>query len=468
MPVTFAEAVDLVRRLEVELTSRRLDMELTNDYYVGRHPLAFASAKFRDAFGGLFGAFADNWCEIVCDAPQERMRILGFRFGDEDGVADQDANRFWQSNYLDADSDLLHTEMFVRGRAFALVWADEDDENEPEITVESPLECIVGYEPGNRRRRRAGLKVWQQDEFQWANLYLPDEVWKLQRRGSGSTGGAFGANWSIRPTGNQPNPMPNPLGKVPLVEFANKGRLTDPPMAEHAKVIPLQDAVNKIVSDMLVASEFGAYPQRYITGLTELPDDPESAALAEFKAAASRVWLMGEGQPGQFAATDLGNFVGASEQLVKHIASQSKTPQHYFYLSGQFPSGESILSAESGLTAKVQSRTRAISEAWEEVIRLAFAVAGDERRARIKDAETLWSDPQFRTESAHADAVIKQFQVGILTKRQAREEMGLSPQVIRRMEQEERTGALLNAAANLQLVPAQGGDGGDVPPADAA
>ena len=43
-------------------------------YYDGEHPLQFATAKFREAFGNLFSAFADNWCEIVVDAPVERLR----------------------------------------------------------------------------------------------------------------------------------------------------------------------------------------------------------------------------------------------------------------------------------------------------------------------------------------------------------------------------------------------------------
>ncbi len=68
------------------------------------------------------------------------------------------------------------------------------------------------------------------------------------------------------------------------------------------------------------------------------------------------------------------SFVTGVEMLVQHIASQTKTPPHYFYLSGQFPSGESIKSAETGLVAKVLRKQRYFGEGWEEVVRLGFKV----------------------------------------------------------------------------------------------
>src|SRR5207253_2424941 len=102
------------------------------DYYRGRHPLGFASPKFRAAFGGLFGAFADNWCPIIVDAVEERLNVEGFRFDDKE--ADADAWDIWQANNLDADSQLAHVEALVYGKAFVSVWADAD--GNPAITAE--------------------------------------------------------------------------------------------------------------------------------------------------------------------------------------------------------------------------------------------------------------------------------------------------------------------------------------------
>ncbi|GAG49762.1 unnamed protein product, partial [marine sediment metagenome] len=143
--------------------------------------------------------------------------------------------------------------------------------------------------------------------------------------------------------------------------------------------------------DMMVASEFQAFRQRWATGL-EIPtifdDDgnplPADEALKKtWKHAVDRLlWTTDpDTKFGEFSATDLAPFVTAIEMLVQHIASQTRTPPHYFYLSGQFPSGESIKSAETGLVAKVLRKERFYGEAWEEVMRLAFAVQGDDQRA---------------------------------------------------------------------------------------
>ena len=47
-------------------------------YYDGNHRLAFATESFREAFGGLFAAFAENMCPAVVDAVGDRLELIGF------------------------------------------------------------------------------------------------------------------------------------------------------------------------------------------------------------------------------------------------------------------------------------------------------------------------------------------------------------------------------------------------------
>lgn len=63
--------------LDYRLTARWREMRVFADYYDGRHALAFATSKFRETFGRLFDAFADNWCQLVVDASVERLQIRG-------------------------------------------------------------------------------------------------------------------------------------------------------------------------------------------------------------------------------------------------------------------------------------------------------------------------------------------------------------------------------------------------------
>jgi hypothetical protein len=437
--------------LDEALDRRQLPLEEYGDYYEGDQPLLFASEKWRRAFGGLFAEFSDNWCQLVVDAVEERLDVTGFRFGDDEG--DDDAWQMWQANGLDADSQIAHTDALIYGVSYAFVWVDKA--GNPKVDVESPYQTIVSYDPGNRRSRRAGFKRWQETDLVFANLYMPDFLWKFQAKapgGSREPAPRLGG-WEPREENNEAWPLPNPLGVVPLVPLVNRPRLvprrdsTTEGTSEIKQVIPVQDAVNKLLLDMLVASEFGAFRQRWVTGM-DIPRNPETGEEMEpFRAAVDRLWMSEnpETKFGEFNATDLTPYVKSVEMLVQHIASQTRTPPHYFYLSGQFPSGESIKSAETGLVAKARRKMRHFSEAWEEVMRLCFAIEGDDR-ANFTGAETIWGDPESRTEGEHVDATVKKKALDVPVQ-QLWEDLGYSPQQIARFRAMLAESAFLDALA---------------------
>lgn len=400
-------------KLEKQLNTEARALQIYEDYYSGKHPLAFAMPKFRDAFGVTFREFADNWCELVVDAVEERLNVEGFRLGAPTGEADKAAWKIWQTNQLDADSQIAHTEALIFGYCYVAVWFDADDSKMAEISIEHPCEMTLCTAAGNRRHRLAAMKRWLDDSgFIFATLYLPDGIYKFrskspikQNRISTNTK----TSWVQREVAGEAWPLPNPLGVVPVVQLANRPRLLKPGISELSQVIPVQNAVNKLLMDMIVASEFGAAPQRWATAL-DVPKDPVTGQPVEiFKTMLDRLWTSKDEktQFGAFPVTQLDNFVKGIELLVQHMASRTRTPPHYFYLSGNFPSGESIKSAETGLVSKCRRKMRHFGETWEEVMRLAFLCAGDRRSAQIQTSETIWGDPESRSEAQHVDSVVK-------------------------------------------------------------
>lgn len=421
----------LARRLD----ARRPLFDKYERYYAGDHPLLFASEKFRKAFGGLFSEFASNFMPLVVDAVEERLNVEGFRFG-PDAEADMDAWRIWQVNQLDADSQVAHTESLINGMSYAMVWPEDD---EPKITVEHPTQTIIGYAAGDRRRRLAALKKWLDDSGHvYATLYLPDNVWKFKSDVRGKNGAwplASSIRWIERGVAGETFPIDNPLKVVPVVELPNRPRLLLPGQSEIKDAIPLQDAINKELADMLVASEFVAFRQRWVTGY-EIPRDPKTnQPIEEFKAAIDRLWAVEDKDVtfGEFGETNLEQYVRVVQDLVQHVATQTRTPPHYFYLKGQMPSGESIKSAETGLVTKARRKMRHFGEGWEEIMRLAFAVKGDSARQDIATVETIWGDPESRTEGEHVDAVMKKKALDV-PRKQLWEDLGYSPTQIERFE----------------------------------
>lgn len=431
---------------QLEALSKRLDeaeprlAKLAN-YHAGRQPLGFSTEKYRSAFGGLLGGLVDNWLPLVVDAVAERLAVQGFRFGTEE--ADADAWAIWQANNLDAESGLAHQEALIFGRSYVLVWAD--GQGRPRITVESARQVTVTHAPGDRRQRTAALKRWIDDDgHARATLFLPTEVHRFRSArkvaglGLGSDLITVPVDWDHLET------LKNSLGVVPVVPLVNRPHLLDGGggTSEIEPVLGIQDSVNKLLADLLIASEFSAFRQRWATGM-EVPTDPETNQPIEpFSAAVTRLWISEDEQTrfGTFEATPLANYVEGIELLVAHLASQTRTPPHYLNPSADRLSGESIKAAETGLVAKVKRAAQGFGESWEEVMRLAFAVM-DDPRATATAAETIWADPEVRTESEHVDATVKKLAVEVPVE-QLWADLGYSPQQVERFRTMRRRASL--------------------------
>ena len=149
-----------------------------------------------------------------------------------------------------------------------------------------------------------------------------------------------GISASPRP-GVSASVLPNPYGVVPVFHFANNADVGDLGRSELEAAIPIQDGLNKSVLDMLVAMEFSAYRQRWAAGI-EIDFDAEGKKLAPFKAGVEHLWIAENPQAtfGDFAASDLEQFLKVKDSFRIDIASVTGTPLNYFVQqSAGFASG---------------------------------------------------------------------------------------------------------------------------------
>jgi len=445
-----------VGHLEGEMNKRQSLIWLQEDYFAGRHKMTFASSAFREAFGQMLAAISDNWIPLVIGASCERLKPQGFRFG-KDAKGDDEAWRIWQENQLDADAALAFTEAAKHGESYLLVWPAEDakprgifgrmfskrsSEPVPRITVEHPSQMIVAREGGDRRRRAAAFKRWEEESGEiFGTLYLPDEIHYFTRKDNG---------WKIRRPAAK-----NKLGVVPVVPLVNEPQMLPcyPPTAltqlphgvnphshvglgrsDQVDIVSTVDQINKLLSDAMVASEVAAFKQRWATGL-EVPEDEETGLPQEpFKAAVDRLWI-GDGENvrfGEFAATDLSNYSGMIEQRIQSLAARTRTPPHY--LLGQITnvSGDALKAAEAGLSSKTNAKKNSFGEGLEEAIRLAFAWMDDDRAMDLS-SEVDWAPSEARSEAEYVDSLVKKMAFGV-PKEQLWADAGYSPQQIARFK----------------------------------
>lgn len=441
--------------LERLLALQQLNIELPERYYAGDHRLTFVTRKFRSAFGSLFQALADNWCRTVVDAPVERMRIEGFRFG-ENTDADKEAWELWQANNLDAASVMLHTEAVKDGCAFILV-APPTNGDYAKITVEHPSQMVVVTEAGNRRNRLAALKRWRDEaDYDWAVLYLPDQIvwWRSQGKASQSGGRP---NWQR----DDSKSGGNPAGVVPVFCVENNPTMLGGGQSDLAPVIPMQDVINKLWADLLIASEYTAHPQRYATGV-EVPTDDTGQPLADFeiKTAMTRLLVSEEegARFGQLDGADLKAYIDPIREALNHLAAQSRTPPHYLLGSIINSSGDALKAAETGLTARVRRKIIDFSEPWEDAMRLAFRLQGQNEQADALGAETIWADPEYRSQGELVDSLTKLSTLGVPNEI-LWERAGFTPQEIERMRGQQDADAFLAQALAPPPMPMNGNAG---------
>jgi hypothetical protein len=429
-------------RLDAALTARWVRrMAAFDAYFEGDHELAFATAKWREAFGSQFSVVPDNWCPLVVESTAERIDVQGFRYKGPDAAATSDAAwSIWQENGLDSEAEMAHTEAIKLGEAYWLVEPPLRPGDLPRVTSEHPSQVIVQCAAGDRRTRLAALKRWvdELDGHVYATVYLPDVVVKYRSQDPAKYG--QDVKWELRPA--DPG-GPNPLGVVPVVPLRNAPTMRGGGQSDLKDCIPIQDALNKLLSDMLISSEYIAFPQRVLLGQSR-PVNPQTGqpmTAAEMKAAgmdldfsqARLAWFESpDAKVAQWDAADLKTYVESRQHLVRGLTAKTRTPPHYVLGEIVNASGDALVAAETGLVSKTRRKLKPFGEGHEEMIRLCFLAQGDVQRAAVRDAETVWGNIEARSEAQMVDAATKLMQVGLPNEFVWSRYLNMSPQEIAR------------------------------------
>lgn len=402
------------------------------NYYAGNQRLGFATEKWRNAYGGIFSSFAVNYCALVVDSVAERLQVDGFRIGKEP-TADKAANLIWQRNGMDSVSDTGHAEALAHSSAYHLVWPDDEDGTKAQITLEHAAEVFVEPDPNNRRRRKAAIKVYRDTwGFDRVQLWTPTGYYRF----------TVGSEDEI-PRREEIMNERNPFGVVPIVPLVPHPVSMGWPISIVQKIIPLQDAINKILADAIVMSEALALPLRYVLGwVNEADDDDPEAPGSVVKAARSAQDLLKgalltfpepDTKVGQLPAADTGGQVGLLRELIQNVATLSRIPFHYFLMNGgQVPSGESMYSAEAGLKWSTGRYQRHLGENHEETMSLAFRIEGDVAKAEERSSEVIWKSAGTRSIAVETDAAVKRVATLGVSTQMAQEDLGYTPQQIAR------------------------------------
>lgn len=426
-------------RLMNKLAVETPELEHTDSYLEAEQPLEFLSPVLKDELDGRIKEMVFDLPRFATEAYDNRLDVQGFRFAGKEESDDELWNIF-QENDGPLLSQQVQFEALGLGRAYTIVGEGESYGDVPLLTPESPFQCIHEIDP-RTKDVGAGLKIWtDHDETDWASVYHPyGRVTWSQIRGE----------WRLHSTEN------NDFGVSRLVPFMNSPRVlakARPGRADRrlgrsvfAGIIPMADAINKMLTDMMVSGEFHAMPRRWAVGLTEEDfTDDLGNPLKTWELIAGRIWASSnkDVKMGQFDEADLKVFHDTVKLLMQLAAQILALPPHYLTFTGDNPaSADAIRSSEVQLVKRAERMQGAFSGRWERVQQLELLTMGYPKSREMNQIETLWSDPATPTGAQKADALSKLVTTkdgsgrSILPIEQAREDLGYTAGQRKRMRE---------------------------------
>lgn len=404
----------------IEDVRRRLpDYRLFIDYDEGRHRLLFATDKYRNAFGDLFREFADNLCDDVVDGITDRLQITGW--SSPDRAVNAVADDVWVRNQGEARTGAVHRNGFREGDGFTIV--QTDTQNRARIYRQKPTQMAVRYSTEAPDEMELAAKVWKDGKRYRVNLYYPDRIEKYASRGVGADGGlpraaAFSLLRAGDPALGQDAEAITDVDGIPVFHYPN-GELSAYGRSILAGVIPLQDALNKAIADMLVSMESRALPQRYAAGIQVERDPVTGQEKDPFKdAGPGSVWRTGNKDAtfGEFTAADVAQFLDVQDAFKIEAARKGALPPYVITLrtGGQSaPSGIALLVAE-GRTIKL-ARDRQRDWGTEHRREMAYAVNLEmgSREVAAEDLNLDWAPPETRDEKALIEMLLLKKDLGV-------------------------------------------------------
>ncbi len=386
------------------------------DYYDGNMPLIYNSERLREIFSGLNAKFTENWCSVVVDSVLDRIEMQTPQVTG-DGSANDVLAELWEDTGLVEDEYSIHEDVAVTGESFVIAWPSEQDASVIEAFHNDARLVHVEYDVDKPRKMRFAAKWWNAPDARVRmTLYYPDRLeYYVTRRAT--TESEINSAKLFEPLSAEDGEavVVNPFGRIPVFHFRSNTRKAK---SQIASIIEVQDAINKLLSDMMVAAEFGAFPQRYVIS---------QAGIEEIRNAPNEIWDLpaslegGQGtMAGQFSAMDLGNYLQAINKLSADIGVITRTPRHYFFLQTGDPSGDALRTMEAPLIRKVSRLLATLRPAWRDLVQFLLELKGQTVRSRDVIIEF---DPLATVQPATQSEVRRSSkEVGIPTKTSLRAE----------------------------------------------
>lgn len=443
-----------INRLAMRHDAEIPELEALDAYYEGAQGHSYMHPDIVAEAGDRIRPVIIMWAQLAVDAVVERLALQGIKTGDED--LDEEFRRVWLANGMDVGLAQSLTDSLVMRRSYISVGANEADPETPLVRPESPLELYVDTDPRTRKgraalRRTSDIDVMGGISARYATLYQPNQtIW---------CDWATGLGWveTARDVHN--------LGELPIGSIVNRPRTrssTRTPRNVTAErvgrsdldaVIPLNDAGNKLATDLMIAAEFVAIPLRALFGVGPSDfKDQDGNPMSPLRALMGRLLTIPdeEVKAYEFAAGQLQNFTTGMRQFQELVGSVTGLPASYMGTPSENPaSADAITASESRLAIRAENKQPSAGVGIRNVARLIHRFQTGEWEPALDACKLDWRSVHTPTDGAAAEAAVKLFAGKVLPLKVVREKLGYDETEIESMEEQDELDASRSPAGQL-------------------
>jgi len=392
------EAVSTARRLLKLREVAEPRLQRIADYMAGKHASVYVPAGARAEYRWLIERAKVKILPLVVTVVSQNMYVDGYR----PKGADDNASpwQVWQANRLDARQHGVHRAALTYGASYVVVMPGKPV---PVVTPFSPRRLTALYaDPVNDEWPIFAIEDRLENTAKGRRRVV--RVYDDQARYT-LAGNVDGSGLKLDENGV----MHHGLGVCPVVRFVNTDDLDgDGVIGEVEPLIDAQDQLNMTTFNLLMAQQYAAFRQRWVTGMAP-PQDDDGNPIEPFRSRVDGVFVAEDADTkfGEFGQTDLKGYLDSREATIRHMSTLSQVPP--YHLLGQMVnlSAEALAAARDGLDRKIDERESLFGEGWEQALRLAGLAAGDRKAWEDTAAQVVWRDTSARSLAQTVDALGK-------------------------------------------------------------
>jgi hypothetical protein len=397
--------------LVLEDAERQAKYKEYRRYYDGDHDVMLTERQ--KAFLELTASqeFSANYCSLVVDELERRMTVSGFEADGNRELGGESGQlwKWWRLARMDSKQSDTHLAATRDGDAYVIVSWDQV-RGRPAFHANMAFDGSEGVkvhysdETGEVEfaSKRWVIKLGEDVARTRMNLYYPDRVERWVSDGKG---------WEPYSSDGKDDIMSwiNPRTRAPLgvpvfhLKYKPAGYRWGRSILED--VIPMQNALNKAIVDVIAAADTTGFRLYWATGTDLLDDDEEPISIHP------GTWIVAtapDARVGYMPGEDLRPLIEVVDMCKVSIAQVSETPMHLFQVSGQNASEGAQKQQEVGMINKAEKLGISIGNFWEDCMGMAIKLSNAFDNTSYPEdliLSTNWADMEVRDKTTRRQQV---------------------------------------------------------------